>query len=184
MADPFIGQITIMAGSYAPKGHAFCDGQILSIQQNPELYSIIGIGYGGDGRSTFGVPDMRGRAPLGAGFGTGLTPHPFNGNKYGGEPLHTLSVEEIPSHTHTINTSQAKADLNTPSADTYVGRPQAMKRRTFSDFFMYSQDFIQEVQMSNAAMGAAGASQPHENRQPFSVLSFVIALAGTYPQHS
>jgi microcystin-dependent protein len=161
MADPFIGEIKMVGFNYAPRGWAFCDGQILQISQNQSLFSLLGTTFGGDGRTTFGLPDLRDRSPLGVGNNTSW------GQK-GGEQVHVLISQEMPMHTH-----QPIGDTNTASQTTPV------------DNFWASQSANPFSTSQNTPMivstGITGGGQPHPNMQPFLTVNFIIALVGIYP---
>jgi microcystin-dependent protein len=164
-----VGQIMMFAGTFAPRNFAFCDGQLLSISQNTTLYSLLGITYGGDGRNTFGLPDLRGRVPIHMGQGPGLSYRLLG--QWSGEERVTLSVNQLPSHTHTL---MASTDVgNTP----YPGG-NAPARSTSMD--LYS-DADPMVTMANQAITSLGGSQAHENMMPFLGIRFIIALHGIYP---
>lgn len=164
--EPFIGQIIMFGGNFAPRGWALCDGQLLSIAQHSALFSILGTTYGGDGVSTFGLPDLRGRAAVHAGTGPGLTHRPL-GQKSGAETV-TLTTNQIPSHNHTLNarndnsTTRDPTDNSLAQSDTYVPRPA-------------------NDPMNADSISKTGGGQPHDNMQPFQVVNFIIALVGTYP---
>lgn len=167
--DPFIGEIMLFAGNFAPRGWAFCDGQILSISQNTALFSLLGTTYGGNGVTTFALPDLRGRAPVHFGQGAGLSSYVL-GQKAGVEAV-TLGVNEIPAHTH-----QAFADANNGTTDSPVG---ALPARNPAGMPVYGTT-------ANAAMAAGhlatvGGGQPHTNLPPYLVLNYCIALTGIFP---
>jgi len=172
--DPFVAEIRMFAGNFAPQGWAFCNGQILPISQNTALFSLLGTNYGGDGKSTFGLPNLQGSAPLhvgGSGPGPGLSDH-FLGET-GGEQTVTLIESEIPPHSHTVNCSSGASSSSSPTNQTFGsgggrGRPAAYASGS-------------NVQMSPAATMQAGGSNPHNNMQPFLCLNFIIALQGVYP---
>lgn len=164
MTEPFLGQISLFSFNFPPKGWAQCNGQLLPINQNQALFSLLGTTYGGDGRSTFALPDLRSRVPL----------H-FNGNhplgQRAGEEAHTLTVNEIPKHSHNAIGSSAAAD-SPLSAGTLLGTTTAVN--------IYS-DPSNLVAMSSSQIGANGGSQAHPNTQPTLVLNFCIALVGIFP---
>lgn len=171
MSEPFIAEIRIFAGNFAPRGWAFCNGTELPIAQNTALYSIVGTTYGGDGRTTLGLPDLRGRAPMHPGAGPGLTTRRLG--EQGGTHQITLTSGQLPAHAHALQgTDQAAA---TPDA--------AMKvvARTEEDTYG---DRGQTKAMHGATLSPTGGNQPHENRQPFLALNFIIALVGLYPSRS
>jgi microcystin-dependent protein len=160
--EPFIGDIRIVGFNFAPRNWATCDGQIIPIQQNQALYSILGNMYGGDGRTTFALPDMRGRAPV--------HNHDSPQGQRAGEEMHTLRVNEVPAHTHTLMASSDEADQKDPSghvlADTAVNLYSPADNLTG---------------MNPNAVPSAGGGQAHNNMQPYLALNFVIALQGVYP---
>lgn len=171
MADPFLGEIKIWAPNFAPRGWAFCNGQLLPISQNSALFSLLGTIYGGDGRTTFALPDLRGRVPLGMGTGPGLSPHSIG--QRGGAETTTLTVNNLPAHTHTLNlATAAEGDSNDPAgrllaqtdARSYSGQGPAIP--------------------SGGATAGAGANQAVNNMQPYLSLSFIIALQGIFPSRS
>jgi len=172
MPDPFIGEVRIFAGNFAPTGWALCDGQLLSIASNTALFSLLGTTYGGNGVNTFGLPDLRGRVPIQPGQGPGLSLHDL-GERAGVESL-TLLATEMPQHTHAVSASNANGN-----SDAAAGRFAA---RSASAVQQYSTnaDAI-DTTLSAAAVGSSGGSQPHNNMQPYLVLNFIIALQGIYP---
>ncbi|MBS1791319.1 MAG: phage tail protein [Acidobacteria bacterium] len=163
MAEPFLSEIRIMSFVFAPKGWALCNGQLLPINQNQGLFSLLGTTFGGDGRVNFALPDLRSRVPIHVGSGHTL------GEK-GGEQAHTLSIAEIPTHTHVLSgTSNAGTQLTTG------GNLLANN----SNFGYHSPDNL--VAMSPSTVANVGGSQAHLNMQPFLTLSFCIALQGIFP---
>ena len=170
MADPFIGEIRIFAGNFAPRDWAFCDGRLLQISSNPALFSLLGTTYGGDGRTTFGLPDLRGRAPMHDGNGPGLTPRRL-GQK-GGTQTVTLNANQLPLHRHFLQASFEDGDSLDP-ANQNVG--------TGNDMFAPAANL---ADMDGAALPPAGGSQPHNNLQPFLTMNFIISLAGRFPSRS
>jgi len=175
--EQFVGQVTYFAGNFAPQGWAFCNGQLLSVSQNDALFSILGTTYGGDGRTTFGLPDMRGRILMHAGSGPGLTPRRI-GEKGGSESI-TLNLTNLGTHTHTANlkASSGAAD-GTSASDALFGQ---------SVVDMY----LQNASSLNATLAASslvstptGGNLAHENRMPFNNVHCIIALYGIYPSRS
>lgn len=177
MADPFIAEIRIFAGTFAPRGWAFCDGQLLPIAQNTALFSLVGTTYGGDGRTTFAVPDLKGRVPMQWGTGPGLTPRVLG--EWGGTPFVTLVEAEIPSHTHTL---RAKSAFGT--SDSPTNRALAREDVGVRDFIYQKNSTSNLVDMAFEALASTGGTQAHENRQPFLALYFIIALVGDYPSRN
>jgi microcystin-dependent protein len=175
MSEPFIAEIRIFAGNFAPRGWAFCDGQLLPISQNTALFSLIGTTYGGDGRTTTALPNLQGRAPMHPGRGPGLTARRL-GEKVGVETV-TLSEAQIPSHGHTARADTTVAATSTPNNTTALARSgagQAYQTDTTSNL----------VDMASQTLSTTGGSQSHANMQPFLALNFIIALVGLYPSRS
>lgn len=166
MAEPFIGEIRTFAFGVVPKGWALCNGQLMNINNNQALYAILGVRYGGDGRTTFALPNLQGRTPIHASSINPLA-------QAGGEATHTLTVSEIPEHTHQANASSEAATLPGASGNTWGAtgnRP------------IYAA--TPNTTMNSFAISTAGGSQPHENMQPYIALSFCIALQGIFPPRS
>jgi microcystin-dependent protein len=180
MANPFLAEIRIFAGNFAPHGWAFCDGQILSISQNTALFSLLGTTYGGDGRSTFALPNLQGSAPLQAGQGLGLSLYSLG--QTGGEQTVTLLTSEMPSHGHSAQGyGAANGDLASP-ANAKSWSKAAYGRQGFK---MYAPSVGGgNVQMNPSALGITGGSLPHNNLPPFLGLTFIIALQGVFPARS
>ena len=169
MSEPYVGEIRMFAGNFAPRGWAFCDGQLLAVSQNDALFSLLGTVYGGDGRTTFGLPDMRGRLPLHAGTGPGLSPRRL-GEGSGAEKV-TLTANQMPSHTHPMQASSQLA--NTPNPD---GNLPATS--TTVDLYINEPP---SVSMNSMAVSAIGGSRSHTNLMPYLCVHFIIALIGIYP---
>jgi microcystin-dependent protein len=168
MSEPFVGEIRMFAGNFAPRGWAFCDGQLLATSQNDALFSLLGTIYGGDGVTTFGLPDLRGRIPVHAGHGPGLSERRL-GSKGGAESV-TLTVNQLPSHTHPLQVSSAPAVSSNPQ-DNVPGRAA-------TDIYSES---LSPVNMNSASVTSVGESQSHTNLMPFLCIHFIIALVGIYP---
>lgn len=169
MSEPFVGEIRMFAGNFAPRGWAFCEGQLLAISGNDALFSLLGTIYGGDGRTTFGLPDLRGRIPIHAGTGPGLSQRRLG--ERGGTENETLAVNELPSHTHVQRASSDLAGRGDPSA----ALPARQTIPAYSGFES------QIVSLAPDTIGSAGGSQPHANLQPYLCVHFIIALVGIYP---
>jgi microcystin-dependent protein len=170
MSEPFIGSIVLFCGNFAPKGWATCDGQLLSIAQNSALFSILGTTFGGNGQTTFALPDLRGRVPLHPGSGPGLSPYPL-GASLGVESV-TLSAPQMPAHNHGFSVACSDGAPSTPSP---VGAVMANQDQT--PFYAASGTSV----MAAGTSTTVGGSQPHENRQPVLAINFIIALEGIYP---
>ncbi len=168
--EPFIGQIIMFAGNFAPRGWALCDGQLLSIPSHSALFSILGTTYGGDGVNTFGLPDLRGRMPVHPGNGPGLTPRKL-GEKSGTEAV-TLTTQQIPAHTHQLSGANQASDTDDPTGHTLCqGR-----------IYLDSQQAPDA--MSKGSIGVTGGGQSHDNMSPYLCINFIIALEGLYPSRS
>ncbi len=172
--EPFIGEIKLFAGNFAPRGWALCDGQLLAISQNQALFSILGTTYGGDGRTTFGLPDLRGRTPIHAGRGAGLSDYRLG--ERGGTEQVTLTTNQIPSHSHSLHANSKAANTAAPAGSALAN--------TRGRDFDYDQSGEIDTTLSGKSIGAAGGSQPHENRQPYLAVNYIIALVGIYPSRS
>lgn len=177
MSEPFTAEVRIFAGNFAPRGWAFCNGQLLPIAQNTALFSLIGTTYGGDGRTTTALPDLQGRSAMHPGRGPGLTARRL-GEKDGTDTV-TLNINQIPQHTHTASTSLQPANEDDPQADAYLGAGAAATSKLYSPgSTAYS------GAMAPEALALVGGSQAHNNVQPYLVLNFIIALVGLYPSRS
>ncbi len=170
MSEPFIGEITLFAGNFAPRGWALCDGQTLSIAQNSALYSLFGTIYGGDGRTTFSLPDLRGRAPMHAGRGPGLTERRLGERR--GDRTVALSAAQLPAHAHGVTASNAPADSPNP-----VGRYPA--NTGGSNRYAASSDLGEMADLQ--PVGRSSGALPHANQQPYLAVNYIVALVGVYP---
>jgi microcystin-dependent protein len=167
MAQPYVGEIRIFAGNFAPAGWMFCEGQLLPISENETLFNLIGTTYGGDGQSTFALPDMRGRLPIHMGGGFTLA-------ETGGVETVTLTVNQIPAHSHPF---LASGDIaNSPNPATSVVARSAQEK-----IFLNANP---TVAMSNQFLGSVGGNQPHNNFQPYLCLDFIISLFGIFPSQT
>ncbi len=172
MADPFVAEIRIFPFNFAPRGWAFCNGQILPISQNTALFSLLGTTYGGNGQTTFALPDMQGNAPMHPGQGPGLSLHDLG--EMSGTPAVTLLESEIPAHTHVLRGSIAVADSPNPAGADTAGP---------SSDNIYA-PAANLVNMAFQALPPAGGSLPHNNMMPYLTLNFNIALQGVFPPRS
>lgn len=175
MSEPFVAEIRIFAGNFAPRGWAFCDGQLLPVSQNTALFSLIGTTYGGDGRTTTALPDLQGRAPMHPGRGPGLTSRRL-GEKVGAETV-TLTEASLPSHSHSVRAATSAGNTATPSTTTALA-PSGFDRLYQSNTTENKGD------MDPSIVSATGGSQSHENMQPYITMNFIIALVGLYPSRS
>ena len=171
MGEPFLGEIRLMSFNFPPKGWALCNGQLLPINVNQALFSILGTMYGGDGRTTFALPDLRDRVPLAAGQGAGLSDYQVG--QAGGEATHTLTANEYVSHSHTVKGTRVEGNTATPGGTVLPAVGTGA----------YSQA-APDGAMASGALSTAGGGQPHENRQPFLAMNYVIALQGIFPSQS
>jgi microcystin-dependent protein len=165
MAEPFLSEIRIMSFGYAPRGWAMCNGQLLPINQNQPLFSLLGTTYGGNGQTTFALPDLRGQVPIHSGQG-------FQLGQKGGEQAHTITISEMPTHTHIANANSGSGQNNPPGA--VLSKAAAN---------MYGPP-SQLATMATQSVANAGGSQAHLNMQPFLTLSFCIALIGIFPSQN
>jgi microcystin-dependent protein len=167
--DPFIGQLALVPYNFAPKGWALCNGQLLPINQNQALFSLLGTTYGGNGITTFALPDLRGRVPISSGQGPGLSNYIIG--EIGGSETHTLTVAELPSHTHLLLADTSVGTTERPGA--------ALPARNDAGIPQYGS--TPATQMSQAGVQPAGGGTAHDIRQPYITLNWIIALVGVYP---
>lgn len=172
MSEPFLAEVRMVGFNFAPRGWAFCDGQILPINQNQSLYSLLGTTYGGDGRTSFALPDLRGRAPIHVGRSNGGESHQL-GQK-SGEEGHTLGVNEIPGHDHRLRASSADANDSTPGGN-------VLARSTVPEAYREATNL---GDMRSGTVANTGGGQAHENMQPYLALNFCIALRGLFPSRN
>lgn len=165
MAEPFLSEIRMMSFNFAPRGWALCNGQLLPINQNQGLFSLLGTTYGGDGRVNFALPDLRGRVPIHEGSGFVL-------GQVGGEQAHTLSISEIPTHGHTLNASGVSATATVPNSSSHIAT---------SPGFEAFRPATSLVPLGSNTVSVVGGSQAHLNMQPYLALNYCIALQGIFP---
>lgn len=165
MSEPFLGEIKIISWNFPPKGWAFCNGALLQINQNQALFSVLGTTYGGDGRVTFGLPNLQGRTPMHVGNGIVL-------GELGGETTHTLNIGELTAHNHQANGTKTTGDSPIPAGN-YLGGA--------ANFYSA---LANVTSINPGTVGVAGGSQPHENMAPYLVLNFIIALQGIFPSQN
>lgn len=176
--EPFVGEIRMFSFNFAPKGWAICDGSILPIQQNQALAALLGTQFsGGDGRTTFALPDLRGRTPMAMGF-DGNTNYPVG--TYGGVESVTLRATDLPAHSHSTNVVDADANFVAPAGNLYAN---SAATDTYPVMNLYSSSPAAgtQVTLNAATVTSAGGGQPHTNMQPFQVMNYCIALLGLYP---
>ncbi|MGH1507173.1 phage tail protein [Ralstonia solanacearum] len=176
--EPFIGEIRMFAGNYAPQGWLLCQGQVIDISTNEVLYALLGTIYGGDGRTTFALPDLRGRLPVGQGQGVGLTARTI-GQSMGVEDV-TLTQAQIPSHSHTLFATSGTATTITPGPGTMlatVSNPQGF-------YNAGTANPPTKAAFSGQAVAVAGASLPHSNHMPTASINYIIAITGIYPSQN
>jgi microcystin-dependent protein len=171
--EPYIGQITLVAFTFAPVGWAFCNGQLLSIDQNQALFQLIGTTYGGDGQTTFALPDLRSRIPLHQGQGTGTSNYTIG--QSGGSENVTLTTDQIPSHTHQAQCVTGGSNSGSPSNAVWA---QASNDQP------YKSGTTGAASMASGAIGPAGGNQPHANMMSYQSLNYIIALFGVFPTQS
>jgi microcystin-dependent protein len=180
MADPFLGEIRMFGGNYAPHNWAFCNGQILDISSNTALFSLLGTAYGGDGRVSFGLPDPRGRVPMSAGQHPGSITNYTLGQKGGFETV-TLTTANIPAHTHTVEVFDQEGS---DAAIGYLGPNYGASVGTVASYKNVEVVDNSVVNLHASTIHQSGLSSPIHNKQPFVVINFIIALLGTYPPRS
>jgi len=170
MSSPYVGEIRMFGGNFAPAGWAMCQGQLMPISQNDTLFNLIGTTYGGDGQSTFGIPDLSGRAPVHMGQGPGISSSYQIGEAAGVESV-TLTTNQIPSHNHAVLVSQDLGTQTSPAGQVYAQNTQVL---------LYTQDTASKF-FNPSMVQPVGGSQPHENMQPFLVITFILSLFGIFP---
>ncbi len=173
MAEPFLGEIRLFSFSFAPQGWAMCNGQLLPINQNQALFSLMGTTYGGNGQTNFGLPDLRDRVPIHVGSG-------FTQGQTGGEDAHTLTQAEMPTHSHVVNAK------NPPDGSTNVNNPVGNFLSTGAPNEIYQAGGGNPplLALAPASLSSVGGSQPHENRQPYLTINFCVALQGIFPSRN
>jgi len=172
MTTPFLGEIRLIGFNYAPRGWAFCWGQLLSIAQNSAVFSLLGTTYGGNGSTTFALPDLRGRIPIGLGQGPGLPPVTIG--ETGGSETVSLLATQIPAHSHSVYGAVNGTRSSNPGGNLLAS----------GEMDLYNRDTTGAVELSAAAVASNGGGQPHNNLQPFLCMNFVIALEGVFPSRN
>lgn len=180
MSSYFLGQIKMVGFTFAPRGFAFCSGQILSIAQNTALFSLLGTTYGGNGQTTFALPDLRGRTPVGSASSVGgWQPPVVTLGELAGTETVTLIQSNLPPHTHTANASTAAGNNRIPSNRSY-----ATSTNTAAPIALYAPATGPLVSMAPQSVSGAGSNQPHQNMQPYTAINFCIALVGIFPSRN
>jgi len=175
--EAFLGSIIIFAGNFAPRGWQLCAGQLLPISQYSALFSLLGTSYGGNGQTTFALPDLRGRAPIGQGQGPGLSPYSLG--QVGGVENVTLNATQMPAHNHLVNASNTAADQGAPGGNYLAEIVDAVTGNATPIYAATA-----NAQMNAACITMAGGSQPHQNLSPFLCLNYIICMEGIYPSRS
>lgn len=171
MSSPFVGEIKMFGGNFAPRQYALCNGQLIPISQNTALFSLLGTNFGGDGKTTFALPDLRGRVPVQPGSGPGIRSYSIG--EQAGEESVTLIQTEMPAHSHAAQCNSGKGNSSSP-----VGKVWAKDKSGLSSGYSTAQN---GSLLSQQALAITGGSQPHNNMQPFVTLNFIIALQGIFP---
>lgn len=182
MSNYYMGQIVMFGGNFAPKGFAFCNGQLLSISQNSALFSLLGTTYGGDGRTTFALPDLRSRLPLDWGQGPGLSNYVL-GQASGTQSV-TIDTLSMPAHNHTLQATQTIASTATIGNTVLPGQPTVGNPPAFYGVSQSGKPPLVPIVLNGSSCGPAGGSQPHTNLMPSLCITFVIALQGIYPSRN
>lgn len=171
MGQPYVGEIRIFAGNFPPNGWMFCNGQLLPISENDVLFQLIGTTYGGDGNSTFNLPNLQSRVPIHMGSQGGI---PYQLGEFAGQEQVTLTTQQMPAHTHPMIASLTNGSAQTPGGN-ILAQPVSQQ----PDLLAYGSDTV--ANMSNQTIVPVGGSQPHDNCQPFLCLNYIISLFGVYP---
>ena len=179
MSQPYVGQILIFGGNFAPAGWMLCAGQLLPISENETLFQLIGTTYGGDGESTFGLPNLQGRVPLHMGQGPGLSSYTI-GQAAGVDNV-TLTTQTLPSHNHSALAANSDGNSNKPGTGTILSNEGGADKAAVSIYAPWDNTPANMTTLLPGSVGPVGGSQPHENRQPLLVLNFIISLFGVFP---
>jgi len=177
MADVYVGQIMMCGFGYAPRGFAACNGQLLPVTQNQALFALLGVQYGGDGRTTFALPNLQGTTPVGFGFSAdpAWQPVPYVAGARAGVESVTLTAGQLPAHMHMVGAQTSPGNVKVPTGALFSNSGAQS---------IYASDAGTQVTLASQMLGASGGSQAHPNMQPFRVINFVIALNGIYPQRN
>lgn len=176
--DPYIGEIRLFAGNFAPTGWALCDGQLLPIAQNAALFSILGTTYGGNGQTNFALPDLRGRVPMHPGQGPGLSPRTLG--EIGGDESVTLLANQMPAHSHALNASNTQGGADSPANSLLAQSYDQNNNNPISTYAGGNPN----TALNPASVGLTGNNLPHDNLQPYGCITFIIALTGVFPSRN
>lgn len=176
--DEYIGVIKIFAGNFAPRGYLFCYGQLLAISGNEALFTILGTTYGGNGQTTFAIPDLRGRVAIGFGQGNGLSS--YNLGQMGGAETVALNASQMPIHTHALNVNNSNANVHTPTTASSIAATMDVNGDIGQGFTSASPN----LPLNSASVSSAGSGLPHENRSPYLGVAYIICTEGIFPQRS
>jgi len=179
MSQPYVGQILMFGGNFAPAGWALCAGQIMPISENDTLFQLIGTTYGGDGESTFGLPNLQGRVPLHMGTGNGLSSYVVG--QASGTEFVTLNTQQIPQHNHQAFAANSDGNANVPANNTILANEGGADKDKVFIYAPWDNDSANMTTLLPTSVQPTGGNQPHENRQPLLVLNFIISLFGVYP---
>ncbi|MEO9131211.1 MAG: tail fiber protein [Sphingomonas sp.] len=180
MSNPYLGEIRMFAGNFAPRANALCNGQLLAIQQNTALFALLGTYYGGNGTTNFALPDMRGRVPINQGQGPGLSN--YNIGQQAGTETVTLTQGTTPQHTHVVNATTDVGNLTGPSNKAMPAEPT--NGTTPGTLYVAPPNALSPVAMASGSVSMTGGSQPHQNMMPTLCITFIIALQGIFPSRN
>lgn len=182
MGETYLGEISLGGWNFAPRGFAFCNGQLLAIASNTALFSLLGTNFGGDGQQTFGLPDLRGRTPIHWGQGPGLSS--YNLGQSGGVENVTLNTAQIPPHNHNINVTVGGPNTGNPEGAYFASSPLTGSGPNATQLQTYSTNAPNGAVLNGTTIGSTGGNQAHPNLQPYLAVSYVIALQGIFPARS
>ncbi len=181
--EGFIGEIKMFGGNFAPRGWALCEGQLLAISDNTALFSILGTIYGGDGRTSFALPDLRGRAPVGAGQGPGLSPH--RQGQRGGTEVVSLNTGQLPAHSHEVTALTSTLKCNNKEATESIGEGQTFGKAAVNIFNEETANLNMNITLTaSGEVGNTGGSQPHDNMPPYLGMNYIICTQGIFPSRN
>lgn len=181
MGTPYLGEMRLFAGNFAPRGWAFCNGQSLDISQNDALFALLGTIYGGDGQSTFNLPNLGSRVPLNQGTGPGLSTYTIG--QAGGVERVTLATTQMPAHSHVLNATTATGTATTPGPGVMLATPVEAGVKT-SLYVVPGTSALVQAPMAPQSISVTGGNQPHENMMPFQAINYIIALEGIFPSRN